>query len=189
MDIIINAFNYYDKNSEYYRKFINSIKYYKVQLVFTDIERSSIFLYDEKENLLLESTYEILSQCLYIKDEKYWQWSWAQLYTTQNAIQKTKQLVNYGIEISWLHDPSERSKFDYQSKLYLKKNLVESSIKINNQEHQDLLLAISSYIIKMPLIIPVNIEHIEKSNALTRYDPDVDTPVYLILFDHKKLDI
>lgn len=190
MDIIINAFNYYDKNSEYYRKFINSIKYYKVHQVFTDLERSSIFLYDEKENLLLESTYEILAQCLFIKDVKYWRWSWAYLYATQNSIQKTKQLINYGIEISWLHDPNERSNFDFQSKVYLKKNLVESSIKINNQEHQDLLLAISSYIIKMPLIIPINIENLfEKSNTLIRYDPDVDTPVYIILFDYKNLEI
>jgi hypothetical protein len=143
--LVIDAFNYYDSNKDkdYKKRFYS----YKRELSGNDNEKSIITIFDKDENKVLKSEYELIGT--YNIFANLWTWGWAELKLPKNVTYTSRKMLHYGLDIMF---DKERNNI---SDLYLKSILTSSDININNQLQLEMLLAISSYLTKIPDIIHI----------------------------------
>jgi hypothetical protein len=134
---IRDALEYYDKNQEKYNAFFNKIKY--IKFIDNNNMIDDIIFYDQNNNILLESSYEILG--VFLPQSQLWKWAWS-----IPTINKKYTFISRQILTTYAFN------LDNMEELALRADLTNSKIKITNKVQLDIHIALSSYLGKQPLI-------------------------------------
>ena len=105
----------------------------------SDTERNNIRFYDENQNLLLETDYEVLG--IYYDKLHVWSWAWSHTALNNAETYLSREVLNHALK--W---GSEMS--------YLKSMLTSSRSVVRERTQLDIHLALGSTIIKQPYIYP-----------------------------------
>ena len=146
IDIINDAFNYYDGNNELYRSIKKKIKYAKVlqnDKNSNEIDCIRYTFYDENRQELFSSRIEILSK--YYSQINTWIWGWSLSTVEKSATKIIRKVFQYGTDIDIRNDNI--------SNILLKSELLTSRFKITDQVQIDMHCAIASYLAKKPFIL------------------------------------
>jgi len=183
MNIIKNALEHYDNNRDKYDDFLKQIKYTRLDKTYTkDIERPIIHFYDKDKKEIFMSRYEEIG--VYSGSSKIWAWSWAIPDATKNVTYLARKILNYGLDI-------EREG-DLVDNLFLRTELITSRFRIDNIIQLDIHVAISSYITKMPMIIPCVIsDDLETTYDKYMYPDDISVTLpnnimFIFILDYKE---
>lgn len=152
-DFIKTIFDYYDNQT--YNNFIlfdhNKIK----KKTIMDITNNIINIYNNNNDLLHTGNYEILG--FLDKKKNLWNWSWLIPSISNEFTKLTIYLHNYGIKL----DNS-----DTNEHYFIKPILSNSRLIIKNNIEQDLILAVSSYLLRDKIKF---IYLFEEKNKITYY--------------------
>ena len=138
-NILYNALEYYDKNTEKYEEIFKKVHYISFIPIKTETAHSIIVFYDHRKRELFRSRYEIIGQ--YDNSIKTWTWAWAIARFFKNSTTIIRKIINYGFNL----DNSSES-------LFLKTELITSRFKITNDIQLDIHAAISSYLSKQKIV-------------------------------------
>ena len=131
-DLINKSFIYYENQNNKYKEYIeNSVAIF---------DNKYIELHDKNnmEDIKIKRPFEILG--IFDNDTNVWFWSWVIPYIDKSHTVLVRELLNYGLKL----EPENISNYHY----YLKPQLLNARILINNNIELDLHLALSSYLIK-----------------------------------------
>ena len=154
-DLIKKSLEYYDSQNDKNKKYIENTK-----IIFSG-EDNQISLIDQDENILLDCNYEILG--LFDNQTNVWLWAWLLPFLNSNDTIISRKLLDYALKL----EPQSNSYDHY----YIKSQLLNSRITIEDSIELDIHLALSSYLIKdlfsfiKPLRINLNKEQ-TKYNTL-----------------------
>lgn len=186
--IIKSSLEYYDKHQSKVNNFINEIEYVK----FKDNNNltDQIIFYNKKKEVILESSYELLS--FFISDIKIWKWSWAVPTVPKKHTFITRKILDYSFDL------------DHEKDYLLKSTFLSSNIKITNDIQLDIHLALSAKICKKPFILkwffePHDIDNLTDSSIfynkedklfnykkmLENFNQDKNILLYLIILDYE----
>lgn len=152
-DFIKTIFDYYD-NQTYNNTILfdhNKIK----KKTIMDITNNIINIYNNNNDLLHTGNYEILG--FLDKKKNLWNWSWLIPSISNEFTKLTIYLHNYGIKL----DNS-----DTNEHYFIKPILSNSRLIIKNNIEQDLILAVSSYLLRDKIKF---IYLFEEKNKITYY--------------------
>ena len=152
-DFIRTIFDYYD-NQTYNNTILfdhNKIK----KKTIMDITNNIINIYNNNNDLLHTGHYEILG--FLDKKKNLWNWSWLIPSISNEFTKLTIYLHNYGIKL----DNS-----DTNEHYFIKPILSNSRLIIKNNIEQDLILAVSSYLLRDKIKF---IYLFEEKNKITYY--------------------
>jgi len=188
INLIKNAFKYYDKNKEKYHKFISKVKYIIRVSVDNDIEPNIIKFYDKNKKKIFESRYQIIGK--YDDNMRMWSWGWHVPIYNKNETKMSTKILQYGLDLS-----TDLYKKDSAKNQFLKMILTKSQTFIVNELQLDVHLALASYLAKIPLIFPIYLpidtkkvidgEYIIINEKFRRTDKYYMT--YLFIIDYEKL--
>jgi hypothetical protein len=132
-ELIKKSLLYYDnKNLKYEEYLVNVI----AQVNETS---NSIIIKDLDDSVIkLESEYEILG--IFDNQTNVWCWAWLVPYLSYNETIISRKLMEYALKL----DPNTNTKDHY----YIKSQLLNSRIAIENSFELEIHLALSSYLIK-----------------------------------------
>jgi len=114
-----------------------------------------------KENFLLEAEY----MGIYLKESNIWVWSWS-TNISKSLIPLSSNLINYALSF-------EEDKINREDFSLIRTMLVNSRIKIQNNDNLELLLGMILYITKGVFIIPI--EKKFKNQTVINYFMITDT--------------
>jgi len=139
-NLIKTSLYYYDNQCLKYTNYINSIP---------DIDNNlhTITFRDSNMKILLQADYEILG--LFDNQTNVWCWAWLIPYLKYNETIISRKLMEYGLKL--VPDSNTPDHF------YIKSQLLNSRIRIENKFELDIHLALSSYLIKdlFKFILPI----------------------------------
>ena len=138
--IIKNALIEYDKNQPDIINFVNNIEYIKI--IKTENKSDKFIFYNNKDEIILESNIEHMG--IYFNYNNILKWAWADPTLNPNYTIHSREILNYALNLTNKHD------------LFLKTELINSSISIINNYQLDIYVAIICYILKKKLIIPLS---------------------------------
>lgn len=161
-DIIVNALSNYDKIKENNAKLLRNAKYFKIRRKQDD-PFAVITLFDKNRNKINMFRCEIIA--IYEPIGDIWAWSWAipeipKVYSTLS-----RRMLNYGLNM-----PNDTRSF------FIKTELINSRIKISDPIQIDIHLAISSYLTKSKIILPIDF-HVSNIDDLIKINQPTDEPV------------
>ena len=109
-----------------------------IDIIETNIHKDNTKI----EIIYKDETIEYDAELLGIFDEStnIWIWSWNISHDNKKIGEITKELINYGLDITYTEKESD--------KIYIKSVLTTSRLYINNQLNLSILLAITTYLIK-----------------------------------------
>jgi hypothetical protein len=131
-DLIKKSLEYYDSQNDKNKKYIENTK-----IIFSG-EDNQISLIDKDENILLDCNYEILG--LFDNQTNVWLWAWLLPFLNSNDTIISRKLLDYALKL----EPQSNSYDHY----YIKSQLLNSRITIEDSIELDIHLALSSYLIK-----------------------------------------
>jgi hypothetical protein len=131
-DLIKKSLEYYDSQNDKNKKYIENTK-----IIFSG-EDNQISLIDQDENILLDCNYEILG--LFDNQTNVWLWAWLLPFLNSNDTIISRKLLDYALKL----EPQSNSYDHY----YIKSQLLNSRITIEDSIELDIHLALSSYLIK-----------------------------------------
>ena len=137
IDLVCDSLEFYDKNTEKYKKIIDKITFVKFEESINDHEHNYIYLYDEDKNELFNSRYEYIG--LFEPKINIWTWAWAIPAINKKNTNIVRKLLMYGTEL----DPQQN---------FLKSELITSRFKINNNIQLDIHASIASYLSKKQVV-------------------------------------
>lgn len=148
MNIVTKALDYYDANREKYDKFLSKIKSFRIsERKSSDMDHSTIIFFDANNNQVWTTRYEVLGT--YYSESNTWAWSWAKANSPKNQTYLARKILNYGLNID-----IDMKITNASEKVFLKTELITSRFRINDPVQLDVHIALSSYISKIPIIIP-----------------------------------
>lgn len=181
MDIVKSSLEYFDKNMEIRSKTLSKFKFVKIITnTNIDMDRNIIIFYDKNGTELHKSKYERLGT--YYNLSNTWIWSWANPTRNKNETYISKNILKYGLDID-----VDKSKSDFNDMMFIKTELVTSRFRISDPIQLDVHIALSSYISKIPLIIPfvyIAKDKKEKPSSLKKFYSN-----YIDAFKHKNFQI
>ena len=157
-NIISQSLEYYDKNMEANKDFLENINYINIikstESGYNNINH--IEFYDKNKELIKKSKYEILG--LFDSTSKIWTWAWALPVVSKVSSNTAKKIFNYG--------------YDLENNILLKSELITSRFKISNPIQLDIHVAIGSYLSKNQFIFSYRIYDMEtnKKNIVSKGD-------------------
>ena len=157
VDLIRDALEFYDKNTEKYKNIIDKIIYVKFKESINEHEHNYIYVYDENKKELFSSRYEYIGLYEPNKDTSFniWTWGWAIPSLSKKNTIIIRKLLMYGTEL----DPKQN---------FLKSELITSRFKINNEIQLDIHLSIASYLSKKAVIFKMKqFKNVSIENNLT----------------------
>jgi hypothetical protein len=131
-DLINTSLKFYDEQNEKYKKYIVNT------LIKLEKSKNIIEIVDKDDNTLLESKYEILG--IYDNQTNIWFWAWLLTFLSANETVISRKLLDYGLKL----EPATNNNEHY----YIKSQLLNSRITIEDMIELDIHLALSSYLIK-----------------------------------------
>ena len=149
--IIKNSLEYYDLNMIAIKEFNEKIEYFNFKKNTGNISDKIIF-YNKDKIKILESKYEILS----VFNSKFssWKWSWAVPTFRNKSTFMVRKILEYAFTLN------------YDDDFILKSLLINSKINIQNDLQHDIILALSSYITKIPFIFKFYIAGIDLTEKI-----------------------
>lgn len=176
--IVVNALEYFDENTEKYKHLFKNVKYVKFMDAANDMDHNMIFMYDENDNEILNSRYEIIG--LYSNDSNVWVWAWSIPTFKKNSTYTSKKMINYGINL----DPGLT---------FLKAELITSRFRVANSIQLDIHVALASYLSRNPVVYKYvlykkaqNIMSFDTKIEITDETNDSSVAYYLFLLDYSK---
>lgn len=164
VEMVRNALEYYDKNSEDFDKFLDKVHYIYFEKYNDEMTRDKVLFYGEDKTLIHKARYESIGS--YTPDNELWIWAWSIPYHKKNKTYTIAKILNYGIQLP----PTD---------LFLKSELTTSRFRITNNVQLEMHAAIASYLAKVPFVIPYivpshdkNIDKIQKGNIAYLDDPE-----------------
>lgn len=140
--MVMNALEYYDKNSERNDKYLKNVKFLRFIDVSDqnkgDIEKAQIIMFNDEKIEIFRSRYELIGQ--FNRTTNTWIWAWALPKVTKNKNYISRKILNYGLDID----------ADNPNSTFLKAELITGRFRITDDVQLDLHVAIASYISKMP---------------------------------------
>jgi hypothetical protein len=129
-DLIKNSLDYYDNQNIKYNKYLplNSIL----------LNNEKTIINKKDNNISVKINYEVLGVFDY--NTKIFIWGWVLPYLNSNETKISRELLNYGLNIN----PSSSTPDHF----YLKSLLVNSRINIDTDFDINLIIALSSYLLK-----------------------------------------
>lgn len=162
-DIIKNALEYYDSNKIKYEKFFSLVNNYKIQYNKNDLDDNYIIFFDNNNNEILKSKYQIISK--FDEITNIWIWAWSDITILKKDKYISKQLFDYGFRLE-------------DSENLLKLELTTSRYPIDNNIQIDIYCALISYISKIPCL------YIAKQNLnIKLYQDDISIKSDLIKYN------
>lgn len=158
-ELLLNAFNYYDKNYEKNKDIFKNVKYYIHEHSDNDLEHSIMIFYDKDKKELFKSRYEVLS--FYITKAQIWVWGWASPTIRKNKIGLIKKVLNYGLSLEY----GESIVQSYT--MLLKTILTTSRLRVDNPIQLDINIALASYISKSHNVLGISLD--EKIEEVEEY--------------------
>jgi len=143
MATVAQALEYYDQGQEKYAELFNTIKYYKVTIINSDQTHSKIVLYDADMKIVFESEYELVGELAKNK----WSWSWLFANYTKKSTYLMRKVLMYALDLT--QDTT------LPESLELKHLLLNNNNDILTYITLEIFIALYSYLLKMPLIIPI----------------------------------
>lgn len=197
MNIISRSLEFYDANREKYNKFLLRIKYYTIKYSFSDNERTIITFYDRDRNVIVDSRAEALGT--FYNKNNLWVWAWGVPTHPKNYTYLSRKILQYGLDIAV---PINNKNNEDVQDLFLKTELITTRFIINNHIQVDIHVAISSYLTKIPLVIPLYNIPIKKGSSSDKskvhmykftyneYNNFADTldVAYFFILDYNKID-
>ena len=147
-DLIKKSLEYYDNQNFKNKKYIENT-------IIEARANDKLIIFDKKYNILLESEYEILG--LFDNQTNVWLWAWLLPFLNSSETIISRKLLDYALKL----EPQSNSNDHF----YIKSQLLNSRITIENEIELDIHLALSSYLIKdlflfiKPLQMFLNKEH------------------------------
>ena len=138
INLILNSFEYYDKNNEKIKDKFIDVKYISLDMKYNDLQHNNIIFYDKDLKELFKSRFERIG--IYENKSQIWSWAWTISYFEKNETNIIRKILFYGIELD-----SAKSSF-------LKSELITSRFRITNKTQLDIHCAIASYLSKKPHI-------------------------------------
>lgn len=182
-NMVINALEYYDINSEKIDKMMEHIKYVNFQpldeKVKGDIIKRQVSFFDKDKQEIYNFSYEVIG--IYENQTKTWSWAWAIPKLKKNLTYISRKILNYGLDI----EPENTNN------TFLRAELITGRFRISNIIQLDLHVAIASYIAKKPFIFKC-IYNRNQDNLYSEYIP-IEEPkdnysiYYLFILDNIKL--
>jgi hypothetical protein len=171
-NIIKSALEYYDKNQEQILKLLKDVYFLKFGN-HNDRVKYIIF-YDKDKKKIFESSYQFAG--IYISKKKTWKWAWSLAYSNKENTFISRKVLDYAFNL------------DTVTELELRSRLLNSNIKIINENQIDINLAIISYISKIPFIL--KLPYINNTFKKTEYKQHGDLYEYqgFFLEDQKNID-
>ena len=172
-NIISDSLEYYDNNNEINEKLFDKIRYLKLNLSKSDMEKNIVEFYDKDLKLIKKFAYEILG--VYNNLTRAWTWGWSIINLKKNDTYIIRKLLNYGIDLDAKNN-------------FLKSELVTSRFRITNKIQLDMHVAIASYISKQKNIYSYKVDQNPKIIDNQYYDIKVSdndnyTEYYMFLLD------
>ena len=130
-DLIKKSLEYYDNQND------KNIKYIQNTHIEVNL-KDKITIYDKDYKKLLESEYEVLG--LFDNQTNIWLWSWLLPFLNSSETVISRKLLDYALKL----EPQSNSDDHY----YIKSQLLNSRITIEDSIELDIHLALSSYLIK-----------------------------------------
>lgn len=128
-NLIKKAFkNYYNINN----------KLLQDKIITTNINKDNTKIEVKYKDEIINYDAELLG--IFDETTNIWIWSWNISYENKKIGEITKELINYGLDITYTDKESD--------KIYIKSILTTSRLYINNQLNLSILLAITTYLIK-----------------------------------------
>ncbi len=130
-DLIKKSLEYYDKQNYKNKKYIEN--------TFVEVKsQDKILIHDKAGDVLLESEFEVLG--LFDNQTNIWLWAWLLPFLSSNETLIARKLLDYALKL----EPQSNSDDHY----YIKSQLLNSRISIEDSIELDIHLALSSYLIK-----------------------------------------
>lgn len=180
INLISDSLEYYDSNTEKYSDFFKKVKYVKFIDAIKDMDHNVIYMYDNNENELLRSRYEIIG--VYNNKSKTWTWAWSIPRFRKNTTHIARKIINYGMDL----DPEFR---------FLKTELITSRFRITSSIQLDIHAAIASYLSRQYIVYKyvsyinpvVDINGLVDIKNIPREDPEGYSIYYMFLLDHSSI--
>src|SRR3989344_702361 len=155
--LLNNILDNFDSNTEKYKSITNQIKSYKFVSVDSHTDKNKILFYNENNELIYTSRYEIIG--IYNSSNKIFKWSWAIYMFKKKSTSIMRNIWNYCTSLD---------KDEYTDSIDVKNEFIESSLQLQYQYQLDIHLAYASYISKIPFIytltIPLDEKYTEKNH-------------------------
>jgi len=161
MEFIKRALNYYDERRHKINNFISSCTSFSLFGASHDMSLSKLVL--TKSTSEYEFTYEILS--VFNNTNKIWTWAWAQPERYKNERKTSVKILNYGVDLDLFIDPKS-NEIDVERN-FIKNYLITSKFAITSQLQLDIFVAISAYLAKEYIVLPIT--HSDKRNKQGYY--------------------
>ena len=160
-NLIKKSLEYYDKQQTKYKYYWNDSD------IITDNKENKVILVDSKNenNIKLKSTYEILG--IFDNQTKVWIWAWLLPFLSYNETIISRKLLEYGLKL----EPGSNTNDHF----YIKSQLLNSRILIEDDIELDIHLALVSYLVKELYLFVIK-SQIYYNNEKTKYS----TIYYLI---------
>lgn len=130
------ALEYYDRKREKYKKFFSND--YEVKFQKSKLGKKVYFYNKKTKKKEIEGSYDELGY--FYNNLKIWFWAWVHLY---NDSKISKEILEYGLKIE-LKDLSKSNDIFY----FIKNQLINSRSRITHNLDLEILLAISTYLVK-----------------------------------------
>jgi hypothetical protein len=157
--IIRNSLEYYDLNMIAIKKFSDKIEFINFKRNPNDISDKIIF-YNKDKKKILESNYEILS--VFNNKNGSWKWAWAVSTFRKKQTFIVRKILDYAFTLN--------NNEDY----IIKSLLINSKINIQNNLQHDIIIALSSYLTKIPFIFKFYYAGAELTEEITGLKLDDD---------------
>ena len=154
-DLIKKSLIYFDNQNNKYNKFLKNTKIH--------INEKKILNIKDDKNIDDSLKFETEILGIFNHQPNVFLWSWSLPYLATNETKISKELLNYGLKL----EPSSNT----VSHFFLKSLLVNARNYIESDFDLDLILALSSYILKekYSFIYPTNTYNKEKKIIITTY--------------------
>jgi hypothetical protein len=171
INIIKNALEYYDTKL---KKITKNVHYIKIIHKTKDMERNIIKLFDNNDNIILESKYELIG--MLTNKLKIWMWAWSNPKIHKNNTYISKKILNYGLNLS-------------QNELILKTKLITSRFIITSPIQIQINIALATYLSKTSSFYEFMIDpdySVSSSKIYLKNDNNIDSlKYYIFLLDTK----
>jgi hypothetical protein len=155
--IVTNALEYYDENNDKYKHLFKNVKYIRLIDGATDMDHNMIYMYDENDNEVLNSRYEIIG--LYSNESNAWIWAWSVPTFAKNSTVTSRKMVTYGTNLN-------------PESTFLKAELITSRFRIANSIQLDIHVALASYLSRNPLVYKLVLY--QTHHLLTEKSPKIE---------------
>lgn len=161
MNLLRDILENVDKNNDKYNDFLFLTKLKTTYITDFDNDHNKITFFDDNKQIF-ESKYEVIAYYKKDKNIGHLTWAWADPYLGKNMSKLSRSILEYAFNI----EPSNTDN------IFIRGLLLKSHIKIKSNIYIELLLAIVSSLIKMPII-----QQTDDNNNIT----------FCCLIDYKKI--